>query len=317
VATPTVSENPEVQQNYLAGLALGASVQQVVAALWEAINPMASAEALARFTNGLLIAGEQFGGVAASMGADYYRNIRRETGITTTLRLPEPVLPTRAEVEADLDWAMRERADLAEDVGDTFKAILADIQAETEKAVLDVQRTFLVEAVAGDESALGFRRVPRPEACYWCISLAIRSTSRRGLATDWDGAGRDPALSAPGADGEQHYGVYKSRKSAGQMPPGAKGLNRFHTNCHCAVEPVFAPADSIPDWLGDLETLYFDSTAESGKGEHLNDFRKALRAHRSGEEPPPAIAPVALPTSSPAAAQIVAILDRLNDAMAA
>lgn len=317
MATPTVSENPEVQQNYLAGLALGASVQQVVAALWEAINPMASAEALARFTNGLLIVGEQFGGVASSLGADYYRNIRRESGITTTLRLPEPVLPTRTEVHADLDWAMRERADLADDVDATFQAILADIQAETEKAVLDVQRTFIVEAVAGDENAIGFRRVPRPDACYWCITLAIRSTTRRGLATDWDGKGRDPGLSAPGGDGERHYGVYKSRKSAGQMPPGTKGLNRFHTNCHCTVEPVFVPADTIPDWLADLETLYYDSTEHSGKGEHLNDFRKALRAHRNGEEPPPAQAPVTLPTSSPAAAQIVAILDRLDAAMAA
>lgn len=296
MATPTVSENPEVQQNYLAGLALGASVQQVVAALWEAINPMASAEALARFANGLLIVGEQFGGAAASLGEDYYRNLRREAGITTTLKLPEPVLPTRAEVDADIAWAMRERAELAGDLDATYQAILADIQAETEKAVLDVMRTRAVQAVEGDDKALGFRRVPRPEACYWCIAMAIR-TSTRG--------------------GEQHYGVYKSRASAGQMPAGAKELNRFHTNCHCAVEPVFAPADTIPDWLSDLQALYADSTVDSAKGERLNDFRKALRAHRNGEEPPPAIAPVALPTSSPAAAQIVAILDRLDAAMAA
>lgn len=296
MATPQVSENPEVQQNYLTGLALGAAVSQIVSGLWAATAPLESAAAMARFTNGLLIVGEQFGGVAASLGEDYYRNLRREAGITTTLKLPEPVLPTRAEVDADIAWATRERAELADDLGASYQAILADIQAETEKAVLDVMRTRVVQAVEGDDTALGFRRVARPGACYWCISLAIR-TSTRG--------------------DEEHFGVYKSRASAGQLPPGASELNRFHTNCHCEVEPVWSPAESIPDWLSELKTLYADSTRDSAKGESLNDFRKALTAHRNGGERPAPAAPVSLPTSNPAAAQIAAILDRLAEATAA
>lgn len=297
MATPQVSENPEVQQNYLTGLALGASVTQAVEALWSATQPLASAEAMARFGNGLFIVASQFGGVAASLGEDYYRSMRREAGITTTIKLPEPVLPTRAEITADIGWATRERLELADDVDAAFQAVLADMQAETEKAVLDVMRTRVVQAVEGDENALGFRRVCRPGACYWCIALAIR-TSTRGID-------------------DQHYGVYKTRLSAGQMPSGSGELNRFHTKCKCVVEPVFAPADTIPGWLADLKTLYADSTADSAKGESLNDFRKALRAHRNGEESPPPEAPVSLPTSNPAAAQIVAILDRLDTSMAA
>ena len=296
MATPQVSENPEVQQHYLAGLALSAAVAQIVSGLWAATAPLESAAAMARFTDGLLIVGEQFGGAAASLGEDYYRNLRREAGITTTLKLPEPVLPTRAEVDADIAWATRERAELADDLDATYQAILADIQAETEKAVLDVMRTRVVQAVEGDDTALGFRRVARPGACYWCISLAIR-TSTRG--------------------GDEHFGVYKSRAAAGQLPPAAGELNRFHTNCHCEVEPVWSPADSIPDWLSELKTLYADSTVDSAKGESLNDFRKALTAHRNGEERPAPAAPVSIPTGNPAAAQIVAILDRLDAGMAA
>ncbi|MGH3996686.1 MAG: hypothetical protein ACRDTJ_04405 [Pseudonocardiaceae bacterium] len=321
MATPQVSENPEVQQNYLASLALGAAVAQSVEALWSATQPLATAEAMTQFSNGLFIVAGQLGGVAASLGEDYYRGIRREAGITTTVKLPEPKLPPRSQIDANIAWATRERPEpvalAVADISDMQAAILADMQASTEKAVLDVMRTRVVEAVEGDEEALGFRRVPRPDACYWCITLAIRSTTRRGLASDWAGSARDPRLSAPGAAGGQHYGVYKTRKSAGQMPAGAAGLNRFHTHCHCVVEPVFAPADSIPDWLADLETLYADSTVNSAKGESLNDFRKALRAHRNGEEPQAPEAPVSLPTSSPTAAQIVAILDRLDSAMAA
>lgn len=296
MATPTVSENPEVQQHYLAGLALGTAVAEIVAGLWAATMPLESAAAMARFTSGLFIVGEQFGGAAASLGEDYYRNLRREAGITTTLKLPAPVLPTRAEIDADIAWAMRERAELADDLEATYQAILADIQAETEKAVLDVMRSRVVQAVEGDDKALGFRRVARPEACYWCISLAIR-TSTRG--------------------GEEHFGVYKSRGAAGQLPPAAGELNRFHTNCHCEVEPVWSPAESIPDWLAELKTLYADSTVDSAKGESLNDFRKALTANRNGEERPAPAAPVSLPTSNPAAAQIAAILDRLAEATAA
>jgi hypothetical protein len=297
VATPQVSENPEVQQNYLAGLALGAAVAQTVSGLWDATAPLESAEAMARFANGLLIVGEQFGGVAASLGEDYYRGARREAGITTTIKLPEPVLPTRAEIDADIAWATRERAKLADDLDATYAAVLADMQAETEKAVLDVMRTRVVQAVEGDDTALGFRRVCRPGACYWCISLAIRTTTRDG--------------------NERNYGVYKTRASAGQLPAGASELNRFHTKCKCGIEPVWSPADTIPDWLGDMEQLYSDSTQESAKGESLNDFRKALTAHRNGEERPEPVAPVSLPTSNPAAAQIAAILDRLAEAMAA
>lgn len=296
MATPQVSENPEVQQNYLAGLALGAAVAEIVSGLWVATTPLESAAAMARFTNGLFIVGEQFGGAAASLGEDYYRNLRREAGITTALKLPEPVLPTKAEIDADIAWAMRERTELADNLDATYQAILADIQAETEKAVLDVMRSRVVQAVEGDDKALGFRRVARPEACYWCISLAIR-TSTRG--------------------GGKHYGVYKSRAAAGQLPAAASELNRFHTNCHCEVEPVWSPAESVPDWLSDMEQLYSDSTQESAKGESLNDFRKALTAHRNGEERPAPAAPVSLPTSNPAAAQIAAILDRLAEATAA
>lgn len=296
MATPQVSENPEVQQNYLAGLALGAAVAEIVSGLWAATMPLESAAAMARFTNGLLIVGEQFGGVAASIGEDYYRNLRREAGVTTTLKLPEPVLPTKAEIDADIAWAMRERDELADDVNATYAAILVDIQAETEKAVLNVMRTRVVQAVEGDEKALGFRRVCRPDACYWCISQAIRTSTRGGA---------------------EHFGVYKSRASAGQLPAGASELNRFHTKCKCEVEPVWSPAESIPDWLGDLKTLYADSTVDSAKGESLNDFRKTLTAHRNGEDRPAPAAPVSIPTSNPAAAQIAAILDRLAEATAA
>ena len=92
-------------------------------------------------------------------------------------------------------WTWAYAADLEADV-------LARVERAMEKAVLDVGREQVVEAVRGDELALGFRRVARPGACYWCISLCLRRSTR-------------------GETGDQHLGVYKSRASAGQLPPNA------------------------------------------------------------------------------------------------
>lgn len=317
MATPQVSENPEVQQQYLAQFALAGAVSESVASLWSSLEPLASVANLARFADALFAVAGQFAPASASLAADSYRNVRREAGVARTLALPPIQSLKRIQIDAGVDWAMRERASAGTEVADLRAAILADMQAATEKAVLDAGRDLVVQAVEGDERALGFRRIARPDACYWCLTQAFRSTTRRGLAIDWDGKGRDPALSEAGADGERHYGVYKSRVAAGQMPKGAKGVNRFHYRCRCTVEPVFSPATTIPDWLADMETLYADSTVNSGKGEHLNDFRRALRKHRDGEAPEP----VALPTPAVVPAKpdqrVIALVDALSAAMAA
>lgn len=316
-APTPVSESAEVQQHYLTQAALATAVSGSVASLWSSLDPMASPTDLARFADALFAVSTQYAPASASLAGDYYRNVRREAGITQTLTLP-PVQPlARPQIDAGVEWAMREREESKATVADMQAAILADMQAATEKAVLDAGRDLVVQAVEGDENALGFRRVARPGACYWCLSQAIRSTTRRGLATDWDGKGRDPKLSAPGADGERHYGVFKSRKSAGQLPAAAKEVNRFHYRCRCTVEPVFAATEGIPAWLQDIETLYADSTVDSEKGQQLNDFRRALRKHRAGEETPtPAPAPAVIAPAKPDQ-RLVDLVDALNAAMAA
>lgn len=306
MATPQVSENPEVQQQYLAQLALGSALEQSIAALWDSLAPLSSAQALAQFSNSLYVVLGQLAPAASSMAIDYYRNIRRESGVPGTVKLQPAPAPPRSLVDADLQWATRERTDLSD--ADFEAAVLADVQKSITKALDDIARDQIVQAVAGDEQALGFRRVARPDACYWCIALATRTTTRTAERSNDRGGGF-----VYGSD--EHFGVFKTRESAGQLPASASQINRYHNDCHCTVEPIFATTDAVPDWIHDMKRLYDDSTVNSGKGEHLNDFRRALTDYRNGVTPAPVEAPLISPPATPPAEQITAILDLLNEAM--
>lgn len=276
VATPALSESPAVQRQYLAQLALTAAIAQAIRNLWPAANPLT---AEGRFREALVTVMEQFSQASASVTADFYRDIRTEAGVTgvPTLRLVPP--PPQSKVNAGVDWALRT---------DTEAQVLARVEAAMQKVNADIIREQTKTAVEGDEFAIGYRRVPRPNACYFCITLALRKTHRVGRAANIR-SGRDGADFDPNVE---HYGVYKSRFAAGESDASAE--NRFHNNCHCVVEPVFFPVTSLPGWLHDMERLYDDSTANSKSGDRLNDFRRAISAGRRGETPPTPAAPTIL-----------------------
>lgn len=263
MATPRVSEVPEVQRQYVAQLALSAALVKALRQMWAATSPLNSVGGMRAFRAGVAALVVQFAQAARVMAADYYLNTRAAAGVPGVPAIQTVELPPTSLVDAGIDWAMRDYLDKTE------AAILAKVEAAMTKAVLDVAREQVVAAVEGDDQALGFRRVARPDACYWCISLCLRRSTR-------------------GGEGDQHLGVYKSRESAGQLPPNPKGeINRYHDNCNCAVEPVFTIGDvEIPNWLREMDDLYERATANSRKGERLNDFRRAIAALRRGETPP-------------------------------
>lgn len=290
MATPRVSETPEVQRQYVAQLALSAALAQTLRQLWSATAPLSSERAMQAFRAGVAALVVQFAQAAQVVATDYYVNLRRASGVPDVPTIRPVDLPPTSMVDAGIDWAMRDF------MKKTEAEIMAKVEAAMSKAVLDVAREQIVEAVEGDELAVGFRRVPRPDACYWCISLAIRKSHRSGLAMN---ASKNARQNTFDPDVE-HFGVYRSRATAGQLPPNAKGeVNRYHDHCHCAVEPVFATAaTAIPDWLYDMDRLYEQATKNSARGQRLNDFRRALNVWRGGERPPTPTAPAIIPAVS-------------------
>lgn len=262
MATPRVSEVPEVQRQYVTQLTLTAALAQALRQLWASTSPLSSDSGMRAFRAGAFALVTQFAQASRVIASDYYVNVRSAAGVPGVPNLPAVELPPPSMVDAGIDWAMRDF------MSKTEADIMAKVEAAMAKAVLDVGREQVVEAVEGDDKALGFRRVPRPDACYWCITLALRRSTR-------------------GGEGDQHLGVYKSRASAGQLPPNARGeVNRYHDHCHCAVEPVFAIGDhAMPDWLLEMDRIYEQATKNSNKGERLNDFRRAIAAMRRGVDP--------------------------------
>lgn len=302
MATPQISETPATQRQYVTQLTLSAALAQALRTLWASVSPMSSDAAWDAFTAAAHAVVPQYAQAAAVVSLDNYRTARLDAGIASTPRLPRITTPPASKIDAGLDWAARARdieAEHAEALAQIEATILGRVDAAMQKVLMDEARATTVEAVEGDDKALGYRRVPRPDACAWCIILATRKTSRRGLAADFKRYG------APGSmGGDEHWGVFKSRASAGQVPANDRGeVNRFHNNCHCVVEPIFDTAFTAPAWLQEMSDLY----DEAGD---LNTFRRALNAQRRGESPPDP-RPV-LPAPAAQEAQVAAIADLLS-----
>lgn len=302
MATPRVSENPATQRQYATQLALSAALAQAMRTLWTSTNPLASEDAWGTFATAVRAVVPQYGQSASVTALDNYRAARIRSGVTTTPKLPKIEPAPASKIDAGLDWARRAIEDINAAQADELAALEASIQkradAAMQKVLLDEARETTIAAVEGDDKALGYRRVPRPGACAWCLALATRKTSRRGLAKDFTRYGTPGVMG-----GDEHWGVYKSRAAAGQTPIGSAEVNRFHNNCHCVVEPIFSTDFVVPEWLQEVDDLYQAS-------DDFNHFRRQIEARRRGETPDPE--PM-IPAPTVASERVAAIADLLGN----
>lgn len=265
----TVSENPEIDQHYVTQVALTAALYETLAPFRPELDPSDPIEALQPYMATVSAVVGQFQEASISFGADFYEDFRADMGVTSPFRVPIADPWSDARIQAYLNATTTEMLQSLT-VSEADEAFLADmaeqirreVEAEAQKLVADAGRGQVEMAVEGDDLALGFARVARPDACAWCLSQAFRRTK----------------------DGR--LGVYKSRESAGQIPPNEAGeINRFHTNCQCVVVPIFTAEFPLDPHLADMADLYSKATANSKPKELLNDFRRALAAVRRGETP--------------------------------
>jgi len=285
--TTQVSENPEVQGQYTTQVALTAALAAALRRLWPQVDPLSGATALNGYKDGVAALVEQFSQASISLAADYYDAARDAAGVTGSFSVPIIDTPPRSLIDAGVDWAMRAQSEMDA----TEAAIMARVDRAMQKAIADAARDEVVAAVEGDDQALGFVRVARPDACYFCMAQAMRRKR----------------------DGRP--GVYKSRSTAGQIPRDDKGnTNRYHNNCHCVVEPVFSADYQLVPHVAAAEDLYYEATLHSKRGESLNDFRRALEAVRAGK-PIPVLPSKVQPINPQSPADAIRdLFDRLNRA---
>lgn len=311
----SAAESAATQQQYLAQVALTATMTTATSNLAQSVPDPTSPT----FRAGVQAIIDQLAQVSASIARDYYQQVRMDAGIKAPVRIRPVSAPPVSLINASLDYGLR--ADNSGTSADFQAAVQRRLDAANQKILADVAREQIATAVAGDELAIGFRRVPRPDACAFCILMATRSTSREGLAATLS-AGSNNNNRGIKYGGSEHFGIYKSRAAAeGKAFVHdfiGEGTAKFHDNCHCVVEPVFSPVEKLPAWLEDARQLYKNTGVDPSRPDDtsLNAFRRALNAQRSGNGGPTSpIAPAVPLRPASMQPQMTALLAQIDASM--
>lgn len=275
MATPRVSDDPDVQSHYAAQAGLGALLVARIRGIWGRLSGLPD-EQVVDVIEALTT---QFGSAAVSLSADFYEDMRDKAGVSGDFRTPVIDPPSREWVESSLEWALdvpdtiTVEPDVEEPAPEssvTFDDDIDTVSTETEvvddprlprveaaagKMVADVGRNELIEAIEADRQARGWARVTRPGACAFCLMLATRGA------------------------------VYKSEQTAGaraNVKFVGEGEFKFHNNCRCTIQPLFGAVYEPPAHIRDAKKLYREST--KGEGDKLNAFRRALYARNKVSE---------------------------------
>jgi hypothetical protein len=195
----------------------------------------------------------QHADMAGSLAADYFETEREIADVPGSFRPEVPDVP-ETKVETSLRWATKDLWTPEREHPAPIEQRLADAETKVigaaQKAVADVARDTVHQAVAKDKRAIGWARVTDADPCYFCALMAIRGA------------------------------VYKTRASAGRRANRnfeGEGLYKFHDHCSCTVTPVWegqlwVPPQHVQDW----EQLYEQATAHVG--DKLHAWRKAFDA---------------------------------------
>lgn len=211
-----------------------------------------------------------FAEVSATLAAEFYDDARAAAGVPDRVRA-RPAAPAPGEqIDALTRWAVTPMFS-----GDPRQGTaLVNLAGGYQRLIRRAERDTIFNTGRQDQALATWVRVPRADACDFCLMLGSR--------TD----------------------VYDSRDSASQVVgrevrrwdrPGRRGTSRivdrvggrrgsrhlgesFHDNCRCETRPVWSPAD-VPDINRQLQDEWNDVTA--GQPDQI----AAWRAHIAETRP--------------------------------
>lgn len=160
--------------------------------------------------------------------------------------------------------------------GTARKLALVQLQGAATRHALAGARETTLRAVAQDPVALGWARIPRVDACPFCLLLSTRSVASGGrvrtLYLSKETASRTTA---------------RSKRGAGQP---------FHDHCRCEVVGVFTRDWTPPEHVLRADELYRESTRGKSGAAARRAFARAVTAERKArrEAPEPMPRPVDL-----------------------
>jgi hypothetical protein len=260
MATPPISETPEVEQHYLAQFAIIAGLSKAAQQLWPLLDPENLTASFNAVERGLVALVERYSSAAISVAADHYDDLRAEfvAGAAFSAAVIDP--PSTEAIRDAVDLIVTPKLDQTLTVPDPL--YLAEITTQVihgadvaaQGLVADSASDEIFEAISRDRRAKGWARVTRPGACYFCRLLATRGA------------------------------VYRTQKSASfraHVPKDGRG-----GVCRCQVEPLFGKYyEMTARARADLETYERVKEGLSG-ADVVYEFRRAVEGREDGPRLP-------------------------------
>lgn len=216
-----MATSPDVIRRTL--LRLTGLARRELRAVSEATKRDAQAWRAALFASVPLIVGE-YGPASATLGADWFTDLREDSTRRLTPFTPSIVVPTSAEdMTAMVARNTSPLLDPMLDVEAEIERIIAQIEAEVQREIAQAFRETVTENSKADPESVGWQRFTRDGGCKFCLMLAARgavyveANARFASHTNCNclaGPSYDP--DAPKADVLQYVASRRSRTPAQQ-----------------------------------------------------------------------------------------------------
>jgi hypothetical protein len=204
----------KAEEQQAAQIALIALMLKDFAKIWHLLTPSELDRSLPAWVTAIHAIVARYGSMSAALAADHYEEARLAAKARGQFTVQLPGDPAEGLVDTGMRWATRDVWSRdPETLPDRVKSARTMAENVAIKEVIDMARITTVDAVHEDPEAVGWARIARPNACYFCRMLTTRG------------------------------GVYTAETVK----------FRAHNGCHCTAEPVFRgqlwePSARVREW---------------------------------------------------------------------
>ena len=217
-------------------LALRAVTLRELLAMWPLFDLADIDASWARLSPAILALVRSRHDLAAQRAAVFYETFRRAEDVPGS---PTPRLARLDERKAvanlSLVGPIWTKTSIARGLADPLGTAFVRVSGEVSRMVLNGDRDTIVESVAADEQALGYRRISDGDPCPFCAMLVARG------------------------------GVYTETSAGFQA----------HSHCGCGSRPVYSTDDPHSGRARELQQLWNESTRGRSGDDAIRAFRQA------------------------------------------